>query len=66
MNQQVLHPPPPPKKIIKNRAMARATTERKWRELLTEFNKLKGSKSHSTNCMDDVTASEQMANIFFG
>ena len=44
--------------------MARAIAQRKSRELWTEVNKLKSSKSHSTNCMDDVTGSEQIAKIF--
>ena len=51
--------------LLKNRAMARAISQRKSRELWTEVNKLKNSKSHSTNCMNDVTSSEQIAKIFF-
>ena len=50
--------------LLKNRAKARAIAQRKSRELWTEVNKLKSSKSHSTNCMDDVTGSEQIAKIF--
>ena len=46
--------------LLKNRAMA----QRKSREIWTEVNKLKSSNSHSTNCMDDVTSSEQIAKIF--
>ena len=50
--------------------MARAIAQRKSTELWTYFlqvntvNKLKSSKSHSTNCMDDVTDSEQIAKTF--
>ena len=50
--------------LLKNRAMARAIAQRKSRELWTEVNKLKSSKSYSTNCMDDVISSEQIAKIF--
>ena len=50
--------------LLKNRAMARAIAQRKSRELWTEVNKVKSSKSHSTNCMDDVIGSEQIAKIF--
>ena len=38
--------------------MARAIAQRKSRELWTEVNKLKSSKSHSINCMDDVTGKD--------
>ena len=48
-------------KLLKNRAII---AQRKSRELWTKVNKIKSSKSHSTNCMDDVTGSEQIA-IFF-
>ena len=42
--------------LLKNKAKTRAID--KSRELWTEVNKIKSSKSHSTNCMDDVTGSE--------
>ena len=48
--------------LLKNRAMARAIAQRNSRELWTEANK--SSKSHATNCMDDVTGSEQITKIF--
>ena len=48
--------------LLRKRAVAIA--QRKSRELWTEVNKLKSSKSHSTNCMDDVTGSEQISKIF--
>ena len=44
--------------------MARAIAQRKSRELWIEVNKIISSKSHSTNCMDNVTGSEQIAKIF--
>ena len=44
--------------------MARAITQRKLRKFWTEVNKIKSSKSHSNNCMDDVTGSEQIAKNF--
>ena len=47
--------------LLKNRAMARAIAQRKSRELWTGVSKIKSSKSHSTNCMDDVTGSEEIA-----
>ena len=45
--------------------MVRAIAQRKSRELWTEVNKIKSSKTHATNCMDDVTGSEQIVKIFF-
>ena len=48
--------------LLRKRAIAIA--QRKSRELWTEVNKLKSSKSHSTNCIDDVTGSEQISKIF--
>ena len=51
--------------LLNNRAMARGIAQRKPKELWREVNKIKSSKSHSTNCMDDVTGSEQIAKIFF-
>ena len=50
--------------LLKSRALARAIAQRKSRGLWTEVNKIKSSKSHSTNCMGDVTGSEQMTKIF--
>ena len=44
--------------------MARAIAQGNSRELWTEVNKIKSNKSHSTNCMDDVTGSEQITKIF--
>ena len=49
--------------LLKNRAMARAIAQRKSRELWTEVNKIKSSKTHATNCMDNVNGSEQIAKI---
>ena len=50
--------------LLKNRAMARAIAQRKSRELWTEVNKIKSSKTHATNCMDNVNGSEQIVKIF--
>ena len=44
--------------------MARAIAQRKSRELWTEVNKIKSSKPHSANSMDDVPGSEQIGKIF--
>ena len=44
--------------------MARAIAQRKSRELWTEVNKIKSSKTHATNCMDNVNGSEQIVKIF--
>ena len=46
------------------KAMVRAIALLKSRELWAEVNKIKSSKTHSTNCMDDVSVSEQIAKIF--
>ena len=43
--------------------MTRVISQRKSRELWTEVNKMKSNRSHSTNCMDDVTDNEQIAKI---
>ena len=51
--------------LLKNRAKARAIAQRKSRELWTEVNKIKSSKTHATNCMDNVTGSEQIVNRLF-
>ena len=44
--------------------MARAIAQRKSRELWTEINKIKSSKPHSANSIDDVPGSEQIGKIF--
>ena len=50
--------------LLKNRAMTKAIVQRKSKELWKEVNKIKSSKTQSTNCMDDVTGSKQIAMIF--